>query len=136
MFLWDKPAGLRAFGQTQEAATATKVLASSQGLYNGFLAAGHVCSVMGYTEYEPIAARYRVPLVVTGPPEKDRPVVPPEALTEVTVPLDEVDEIVMVPLPLLSGTWLMIRQLPELRRSRTSASMPVELPPTDMFATV
>jgi putative membrane protein len=40
MFLWDKPAGLRAFGQTQEAATATKVLASSQGLYNGFLAAG------------------------------------------------------------------------------------------------
>ncbi|MDP1655075.1 MAG: DUF1304 domain-containing protein [Hylemonella sp.] len=40
MFLWDKPAGLRAFGQTQEAATATKVLAANQGLYNGFLAAG------------------------------------------------------------------------------------------------
>jgi hydrogenase expression/formation protein HypD len=31
-----------------------------------FLAAGHVCAVMGYTEYEPIAARYRVPIVVTG----------------------------------------------------------------------
>jgi putative membrane protein len=40
MFLWDKPAGLRAFGQSQEAATASKVLAANQGLYNGFLAAG------------------------------------------------------------------------------------------------
>ncbi len=40
MFLWDKPAGLRAFGQTLEAATASKVLAANQGLYNGFLAAG------------------------------------------------------------------------------------------------
>ncbi len=32
----------------------------------GFLAAGHVCTVMGWTEYEPIAARYRLPIVVTG----------------------------------------------------------------------
>lgn len=32
----------------------------------GFLAAGHVCAVMGWTEYEPLAARYRVPIVVTG----------------------------------------------------------------------
>ena len=40
MFLWDKPAGLRAFGQTLQAATASKVLAANQGLYNGFLAAG------------------------------------------------------------------------------------------------
>jgi hydrogenase expression/formation protein HypD len=32
----------------------------------GFLAAGHVCAVMGYDEYLPIAARYRVPIVVTG----------------------------------------------------------------------
>jgi putative membrane protein len=40
MFLWDSPAGLRAFGQTQAAATASKVLAANQGLYNGFLAAG------------------------------------------------------------------------------------------------
>jgi len=31
-----------------------------------FLAAGHVCAVMGYWEYEPIAAKYRVPIVVTG----------------------------------------------------------------------
>lgn len=40
MFLWDKPAGLRAFGLTPEAARASKVLAANQGLYNGFLAAG------------------------------------------------------------------------------------------------
>lgn len=42
MFLWDKPAGMRAFGQTPERAAATKVLAANQGLYNGFLAAGLV----------------------------------------------------------------------------------------------
>lgn len=42
MFLWDKPAGLRVFRQTREAATASKVLAANQGLYNGFLAAGLV----------------------------------------------------------------------------------------------
>ncbi len=42
MFLWDKPAGLRAFGQSREAAAASKVLAANQGLYNGFLAAGLV----------------------------------------------------------------------------------------------
>ena len=40
MFLWDKPAGLRAFGQTREAAAASRVLAANQGLYNGFIAAG------------------------------------------------------------------------------------------------
>jgi hydrogenase expression/formation protein HypD len=32
----------------------------------GFLAAGHVCTVMGYEEYIPIADRYHVPIVVTG----------------------------------------------------------------------
>ena len=40
MFLWDKPAGLRAFGLSQQQASATKVLGANQGLYNGFLAAG------------------------------------------------------------------------------------------------
>jgi putative membrane protein len=40
MFLWDKPRGMKAFGNTQQAAAATKVLAANQGLYNGFLAAG------------------------------------------------------------------------------------------------
>ena len=32
----------------------------------GFLGPGHVCAVMGYREYEPISARYQVPIVVTG----------------------------------------------------------------------
>ncbi|MEQ1887453.1 MAG: hydrogenase formation protein HypD, partial [Bryobacteraceae bacterium] len=31
-----------------------------------FLAAGHVCAIMGYEEYPPLAAKYRVPIVVTG----------------------------------------------------------------------
>lgn len=42
------------------------VLSSPQNLVQGFLAAGHVCTVMGFTEYEPIAAEYKVPIVVTG----------------------------------------------------------------------
>ena len=33
---------------------------------DGFLAAGHVCTVMGYWEYEPLAERYKIPIVVTG----------------------------------------------------------------------
>lgn len=44
----------------------TAILASPQNRVQGFLAAGHVCTVMGYTEYEPIAQRYQVPIVVTG----------------------------------------------------------------------
>lgn len=42
------------------------ILASPANRVQGFLAAGHVCTVMGFTEYEPIARRYRVPIVVTG----------------------------------------------------------------------
>ena len=53
----------------------------------GFLAAGHVCAVMGYTEYEPIAERYRVPIVVTG----------------------------FEPLDLLEGILMTVRQLEEGR---------------------
>jgi putative membrane protein len=40
MFLWTKPAGLKAFGLTPEKAADSAVLAANQGLYNGFLAAG------------------------------------------------------------------------------------------------
>jgi putative membrane protein len=46
MFLWDRPAGLRTFGHTLEAAKASKVLAANQGLYNGFLAAGLVWGLL------------------------------------------------------------------------------------------
>ena len=42
------------------------VMSSPQCRVQGFLAAGHVCTVMGYTEYEPIAKKYKVPIVVTG----------------------------------------------------------------------
>jgi hydrogenase expression/formation protein HypD len=42
------------------------ILSSPDNRVQGFLAAGHVCAVMGYEEYEPIASRYRVPIVVTG----------------------------------------------------------------------
>jgi hydrogenase expression/formation protein HypD len=42
------------------------ILSSPHCQVQGFLAAGHVCTVMGYGEYEPIAAKYQVPIVVTG----------------------------------------------------------------------
>jgi hydrogenase expression/formation protein HypD len=42
------------------------ILGSPECKVQGFLAAGHVCTVMGYTEYEPIATKYKVPIVVTG----------------------------------------------------------------------
>jgi hydrogenase expression/formation protein HypD len=42
------------------------LLSSSNCVVQGFLAAGHVCTVMGYEEYFPIAEKYRVPIVVTG----------------------------------------------------------------------
>jgi len=42
------------------------ILSSPNTRVQGFLAAGHVCSVMGYWEYEPIAQKYGVPIVVTG----------------------------------------------------------------------
>jgi hydrogenase expression/formation protein HypD len=42
------------------------VLSSTQNRVQGFLAAGHVCAIMGYKEYVPIAAKYKVPIVVTG----------------------------------------------------------------------
>ena len=42
------------------------VLSSPSCRVQGFLAAGHVCAVVGYTEYFPLAAKYKVPIVVTG----------------------------------------------------------------------
>jgi hydrogenase expression/formation protein HypD len=63
------------------------LLASPLCRVQGFLAAGHVCAVMGYTEYAPIAARYKVPIVVTG----------------------------FEPLDILQGVHLCLRQLEEGR---------------------
>ena len=42
------------------------LLSSPENVVQAFLAAGHVCTVMGFEEYEPIAARYKIPIVVTG----------------------------------------------------------------------
>ncbi len=42
------------------------ILESPGNQVQGFLLAGHVCSVMGYWEYPPLAEKYKVPLVVTG----------------------------------------------------------------------
>jgi hydrogenase expression/formation protein HypD len=42
------------------------ILSSPECRVQAFLAAGHVCAIMGYQEYPPIAEKYRVPLVVTG----------------------------------------------------------------------
>lgn len=42
------------------------ILSSPENRVQGFLAPGHVCAVVGYREYEPLAARFHVPMVVTG----------------------------------------------------------------------
>ena len=63
------------------------ILESPTNQVQAFLAAGHVCAVMGWTEYEPIAERYHVPIVVTG----------------------------FEPLDLLEGVLMAIRQLEEGR---------------------
>jgi hydrogenase expression/formation protein HypD len=42
------------------------ILSSPGNRVQGFLAAGHVCAVMGYWEYTPIAQQYQIPIVVTG----------------------------------------------------------------------
>ncbi|MBT8272557.1 MAG: DUF1304 domain-containing protein [Bacteroidia bacterium] len=47
MFLWTKPKGIKTFGLKSKAfAEDTKVLAANQGLYNGFLAAGLIYSLI------------------------------------------------------------------------------------------
>ncbi|MDW8104010.1 MAG: hydrogenase formation protein HypD [Armatimonadota bacterium] len=63
------------------------ILNSPRNRVQGFLAAGHVCTVMGYTEYEPIAQKYRVPIVVTG----------------------------FEPLDILQGVYMCVKQLEEGR---------------------
>jgi len=46
MFYWTKPKGLKTFGLTKEFAEESKTLAANQGLYNGFLAAGLIWSIV------------------------------------------------------------------------------------------
>lgn len=63
------------------------ILSSPDCRVQGFLAAGHVCTVMGYEEYYPIAKKYKVPIVVTG----------------------------FEPLDILQGIYMCIKQLEEGR---------------------
>ncbi len=63
------------------------ILASPENRVQGFLGPGHVCAVMGYSEYEPLSARFKVPIVITG----------------------------FEPLDILQGTLMTVRQLEEGR---------------------
>lgn len=66
MFLWTRPAGLRAFGLTPEFAEQTAVLAANQGLYNGFLAAGLVWGLVRKDEGVAIRIFFLSCVVVAG----------------------------------------------------------------------
>jgi hydrogenase expression/formation protein HypD len=63
------------------------ILEDPSNRVQAFLAAGHVCTIMGWEEYEPLAGRYRVPIVVTG----------------------------FEPLDILEGIFMAVRQLEEGR---------------------
>jgi putative membrane protein len=58
MFLWATPFGQKTFGRTADEQEQTKILAANQGLYNGFLAAGLVWSLV--TSAEPFALQIRM----------------------------------------------------------------------------
>ena len=65
MFLWTKPKGIKIFGlKSKEFAEDTKVLAANQGLYNGFLAAGLIYSIV--TQDSNIAAFFLICVIVAG----------------------------------------------------------------------
>lgn len=66
MFLWTKPAGLSAFGLTPEFAEQTAVLAANQGLYNGFLAAGLIWSLIRKEEGIAIRIFFLSCVVIAG----------------------------------------------------------------------
>jgi len=66
MFYWDKPKGLKAFGQTLEAAKSSKTLAKNQGLYNGFLAAGLIWAIVNKDNFEALAIFFLSCVIVAG----------------------------------------------------------------------
>jgi putative membrane protein len=66
MFLWDKPIGLRTFGQTLEKAQHSKVLAANQGLYNGFLAAGLIWGLIESSNGFAIKTFFLVCVLIAG----------------------------------------------------------------------
>ncbi|WP_339843215.1 DUF1304 domain-containing protein [uncultured Halopseudomonas sp.] len=66
MFLWDKPAGLKTFGNTPEQASVTKVMAANQGLYNGFIVAGLVWGVIQGAEGFDFKVFFLLCVIVAG----------------------------------------------------------------------
>ncbi|KAH7064286.1 hypothetical protein BKA63DRAFT_427784 [Paraphoma chrysanthemicola] len=67
MFLWTSPAGLKAFALKPDFAAKTKNLAANQGLYNGFLAAGLLWSLVHPSaEFAPQIARFFVGCVLVA----------------------------------------------------------------------
>lgn len=66
MFLWDKPAGMKAFNLTREKAAATKVMAANQGLYNGFLAAGLAWGVFQGTDGTEFKIFFLLCVIIAG----------------------------------------------------------------------
>ena len=66
MVFWDRPLGRRTFGLTPEFAAESKALAANQGLYNGFLAAGLVWSLLLGEAGVPIALFFLGCVIVAG----------------------------------------------------------------------
>ena len=66
MFYWTKPKGLKAFGLTSEFAEQTKVLAANQGLYNGFIAAGLIWSIINTNFTNQIALFFLSCVIIAG----------------------------------------------------------------------
>ena len=73
------------------------ILSSPMNRVQGFLGPGHVCTVVGYEEYEPLAARYHVPIVITG-----------------FEPIDLLDGILMTLRQLEAGTATVENQYPRV----------------------
>ena len=66
MFLWTAPIGLKTFGLTAEFAEQSASLAANQGLYNGFLAAGLIWSIVKKEDAFPIRAFFLSCVIVAG----------------------------------------------------------------------
>lgn len=66
MFFWTKPYGLETFGNTLEVAQQSAALAANQGLYNGFLAAGLVWSLLRKTDAYALKVFFLSCVVVAG----------------------------------------------------------------------
>lgn len=66
MFYWTKPKGQKAFGLTPEFAEESKVLGANQGLYNGFLSAGLVWSIIDPNYGTEIAIFFLSCVIIAG----------------------------------------------------------------------